>query len=29
MPLNGVDRKKYIDRKFGEDTAKDVGNKIK
>ncbi len=29
MPVNGVDRKRYINRKFGEDTAKDVGNKIK
>ena len=29
MPVNGVDRKSYINRKFGEDTAKDVGNKIK
>ena len=29
MPTDGVDRKRYIDRKFGEDTAKEVGNKIK
>ena len=29
MPVNGVDRKSYINRKFGEDTAKEVGNKIK
>ena len=29
MPIGGVDRKKYIDRKFGEDTAKEVGNKIR
>ena len=29
MPTDGVDRKRYIDRKFGEDTAKEVGNKIR
>ena len=29
MPTDGVDRKRYIDRKFGEDTAKEIGNKIK
>ena len=25
MPPDGVDRKKYIERKFGETTAKEVG----
>ena len=29
MPTGGVDRKRYIDRKFGKDTAKEVGNKIR
>ena len=29
MPTDGVDRKRYIDRKFGEDTAKEIGNKIR
>lgn len=28
MPPNGVNRKKYIERKFGQDVAKDVGGKI-
>ena len=28
MPPQGVNRRKYIERKFGEDTAKEVGLKI-